>query len=61
MIPMDSDWRAERAEEREERRREKERQRKNRIAVNVSIYQIMEIRMDPDSASGLGRKISSYL
>ncbi len=61
MIPMDSNYRAERAEEREQRRLEKERQRKQRIAVNVVIYQIMEGRMDPHSASGLGRKVSSYL
>jgi len=67
MIPMDSNYRADRAEERAERlekkrqRREKERQRRERISVRVAVYQLMESRMDPESASGLGRKISSYL
>ena len=55
---MDSDYRAERAEE---RAAEKEQKRQKMIAVNVVIYQLMESRMDPDSASGLARKISKYL
>jgi len=59
MIPMDSDWRAERAEERKQEREEKERKR--RIRVNIAVYLIMESRMDPDSASGLGRKVASFL
>lgn len=56
MIPMDSDYRAERAAARAEREK-----RQKKIKVHLVIYQIMERRIDPASASGIGRKISSYL
>lgn len=57
---MDSNYRAERAEEQAEAR-EKARKEKARKYTNVIIFQLFETRMDPDSASGLGQKVAKYL
>ena len=56
MIPMDSNYRAERRERAEERKRAKKK-----ILTDAAIYKIMEQRMEQPTADVISKHISSYL
>jgi len=54
---MDSDYRC---EKRRKAKEQEDQKRKEKMQRNILIFRIMERRLDPESASALGKIISEY-